>query len=154
MAGIGEASSILALTMFAFESSKSLYEAVSNFKSQRKTVQDVQTDLGSFITVLDLIRQQTQGSKDDDKFEPLRHPLQCCQAICQEMQKTLNICTRHTKDGRDSVRDWLNMQYREKSFADMKQRLTSYKSTLSIAFASINMYSAQSSMFVHTGLLC
>jgi hypothetical protein len=59
MAGIGEASSILALTMFAFESSKSLYEAVSNFKSQRKTVQDVQTDLGSLITVLDLIRQQT-----------------------------------------------------------------------------------------------
>jgi hypothetical protein len=142
MAGIGEAS---------FESSKSLYEAVSSYKSQRKIVKDVQTDLGSLVTVIDSIRQQARGSQDDDKFEPLRHPLQCCQATCQEMQEMLDVCTRHAKDGRDSVRDWLNMQYRAKSFADMRQRFASYKSTLSIAFASINMYSAESSFFVHTG---
>jgi hypothetical protein len=142
MAGIGEASSILALTIFAFQSSKSLYDAVSSFKSQRKAIKDVQTDLGSLVTVLDLIRQQAQGSQDGDKFEPLRDPLQCCQAICQEMQEMLDVCTSHAKDGRDSVRDWLNMQYRAKSFTDMKQRLASYKSTLSIAFALINMYSA------------
>ena len=152
--GIGEASSILALTIFAFESSKSLYEAVSSFKSRRKDVVDVQTDLGSLVTALELIRQQAQGSQDGDKFEPLRHPLQCCLAICQEIQETLNVCTRHTKKGREGVRDWLHMQYHEKSFSDMKQRLASYKSTLSIAFASMNMYLAQSSILVRTGLLC
>ena len=146
MAGIGEAASILALTNFAFKSTKLLYEAVSSFKSQRQTIRDVQADLGSLVEVLDLIRQQAQGSQDGVEFEPLRHPLQCCQATCQEMQETLNECTKHTKDGRDRIRNWLNMQYREKSFADMKQRLASFKSTLSIAFASVNMYSAQSSI--------
>ena len=54
----------------------------------------------------------------------------------------LNACTKHAKDNRDSIRDWLNMQYREKSFEDVKQRLASYKSTLSIAFASINIYNS------------
>jgi hypothetical protein len=110
--------------------------------SRRQTVKDVQTDLGSLVTVLDLIREQAQASQDGDKFEPLRHPLQCCQATCQEMQEMLDVCTRHAKEGRDSLRDWLNMQYLEKSFADMKQRLASYKSTLSIAFAVINIYTA------------
>ena len=106
MAGIiGEVSSILALTIFAFESSKSLYDAVSSFKSQRQTIREVQTDLGSLVTVLDLIRQQAQRSQDGAELEPLRQPLQCCQATCQEMQEMLDVCTRYAKDGRDSVRD-------------------------------------------------
>jgi hypothetical protein len=139
---IGAASSILALTIFAYNTSKSLYEAVSSFRSQRRTIQDVQTDLGSLVAVLGLIREQAQGSEDDTKFEPLRQPVQCCTTTCQDMQEMLNECTKHAKDGRDSIRDWLNMQYHEKSFQDMKQRLASYKSTLSIAFASINMYTS------------
>jgi Fungal N-terminal domain of STAND proteins len=128
----------LALTIFAYNTSKSLYEAVSSFRSQRRTIQDVQTDLGSLIAVLGLIRE----SEDDTKFEPLRQPVQCCTTTWQDMQEMLNECTKHAKDGRDSIRDWLNMQYHEKSVQDMKQRLASYKSTLSIAFASINMYTS------------
>ena len=62
---IGAASSILALTIFAYNTSKSLYEAVSSFKSQRKTIKDVQTDLGALVAVLGLVREQAQGSEDD-----------------------------------------------------------------------------------------
>jgi len=51
----------------------------------------------------------------------------------------LDACTQHTNDVHASVRDWLKMQFHGKSFADMKQRLASYKSTLNIAFASINI---------------
>ena len=139
---IGAASSVLALTIFAYNTSKSLYEAVSSFRSQRRTIQDVQTDLGSLVAVLGLVREQAQGSEADMKFEPLRQPVQCCTTTCQEMREMLDECTKHAKDGWDSVRDWLNMQYRERSFQDMKQRLASYKSTPSIAFASINMYTS------------
>jgi len=77
----------------------------------------VQTNLGSLVTVLGLVREQTQGSEDDTKFEPLRQPVQCCTATFQDMQEILNECTKYTKDGWDSVRDWLNMQYREKKFS-------------------------------------
>ncbi|BCR85775.1 uncharacterized protein ACHE_21233S [Aspergillus chevalieri] len=55
------------------------------------------------------------------------------------MREMLNACTKRSAEGRESVRDWLNMRYREKSFEDMKQRLASYKSTLSITFESINI---------------
>ena len=149
MAEIGAAASILALTIFAYDASKTLYEAVSSFKSQRKTINDVQTDLGSLVTILDLVRVQAQRSEDDIKFEPLRQPIKCCTTTCQDMQEMLDACTKHAKDGRESIRDWLNMQYRGKTFQDTKERLASYKSTLSIAFASVNMYVSIRLSFAH-----
>ena len=136
---VGLASSLLALTIFAYDTSKSLYEAVSSFKSQRKTIKDVEDDLLSLVTVLGSIREQAQCAQEVEILEPLRQPLNCCATVCGEMREMLDACTTHSKEGRDSVRDWLKMQYRGKSFEDMKQRLASYKSTLSIAFESINM---------------
>lgn len=66
--------------------------------------------------------------------------MECCTKICQEMQEMLNACTKHAKDGGNSVRDWLNMRYHEKSFDDFKRQLASYKSTLMVTFDSIKMY--------------
>lgn len=136
---VGFASALLGLTIFAYDTSKSLYEAVSSFRSQRKTIKDLQGDISSLVTVLGSICTQAQDSQDAERLEPLRQPLECCLTTCQEMREMLNACTKRSAEGRESVRDWLNMRYREKSFEDMKQRLASYKSTLSITFESINM---------------
>jgi len=136
---VGLASGLLTLTIFAYDTSKSLYEAVSSFKSQRKTIKDVLADLDSLVTVLENINKQAQRSQEIERLEPLREPLNCCTTTCHEMHEMLDACTTHSKEGRDSVRDWLNMRYHEKSFEDMKKRLASFKSTLSIAFESINM---------------
>lgn len=139
MAEVGFVSGLLTLAVFAFDTSKSLYEAVSSFKSQRKTIKDLQTDLSSLIAVLGSIRKQLEAPQEAARLEPLRQPLESCLTTCQEMREMLDICTRHSAEGQDSVRTWLSMRYREKSFEDMKQRLASYKSTLCIAFGSINM---------------
>ncbi|KAL2058793.1 hypothetical protein ABVK25_000084 [Lepraria finkii] len=131
---VGLASGLLALTVAAYKTSKSLYEAVSSFQSHRKTIKDIQADSKSLITVLGKIHEQIQSPHDVERLEPLRQPLNCCKTACQEMHEMLDACTIHGTDDRNSVRDWLSMRYREKSFKDMKQRLLSYKSTLSIAF--------------------
>jgi hypothetical protein len=136
---IGLASGILTLVLFTYDTSKSLYEAVSSFKSQRKTVKDILTDLDSLVTILASIRVQAQRSSEVTRLEPLREPLNCCATICQEMREMLDACTTHSNKGRDSVRDWLNMRYKEKTFEDVSKRLASYKSTLTIAFQSINI---------------
>jgi hypothetical protein len=136
---IGLASGLLTLIIFAYDTSKSVYDIVSSFKSQRKVIKDVQADLNSLITVLTSIRDQAQRSSGLERLEPLRQPLNCCATTCKEMREMLDACTAHSTDERNSVRDWLKMQYHEKGFEDMKKRLASYKSTLSIAFESINM---------------
>ena len=136
---VGLASGLLTLVVFAFDASKSLYEAISGFKSRRQTIKDVQADLEALITVLATIRERAQHTQEVMKLELLQRPLECCATTCQEMREMLDACMSHSKDGQASVRDWLKMQYREKSFDDMKNRLSSYKTTLVIAFQSINM---------------
>jgi len=137
--GIGVASGLLALVIFAYSTSKSLYEAVSSFKSQRKAIKDVLADLEALVTVLDKIREQAQRPRRLERLEPLRNSVDCCTTTCQEMREMLDACTAHSKDGQASVRDWLSMQYHEKSFEDIKKRLSSYKSTLCISFSVVNM---------------
>lgn len=136
---VGLASGLLTLVVFAFNTSKSLYEAITSLKSQRQTIKDVLADLDTLVTVLATIRARAQHQTEAAKLEPLRQPLHCCATTCQEIREMLNACTTHSKDGQPSVRDWLKMQYRQKSFDDIKNRLSSYKTTLSIAFQSINM---------------
>lgn len=136
---IGLASGLLTLTIFASETSKSLYEAVSSFKSQRKTIIDVQVDLKSLVDILGKITEQAQLPREVERLEHLRNQVNCCTVTCQEMHKMLEQATRHSKEGSDSVRVWLSMRYHEKSFEDMKNRLASYKSTLAIAFQLIDM---------------
>lgn len=128
---------ILSLIVFAYDTSKSLYETVSSFKSQRKTVKDLQADLSSLVSTLDVIRGLAQGNQQLPRLEPLQQPLECCLTTCQEMREMLDVCTKHNQEERNSVRDWLSMQFHGKSLEDMKQRLASYKSTLSITLQSI-----------------
>ncbi|KAI4264863.1 MAG: hypothetical protein L6R42_000048, partial [Xanthoria sp. 1 TBL-2021] len=134
---VGLASSLLTLTVAVYKTSKSLYEAVSSLQCQRKTIKDIQADLQSLVTVLEKVHEQIQSSHSIERLEPLRQPLNCYMTAYQEMHQMLDACYIHRTVGRNSVRDWLSMRYHEKSFEDIKQRLLSYKSTLSIAFDSI-----------------
>jgi hypothetical protein len=136
---VGLASALLTLVVFTFDASKSLYEAVSSFKSQRQAIKDVLADLDALVTVLATIRKRAQQLAEAAKLESLRQPLECCATTCKEMREMLDACSARSKDGQTSVRDWLKMRYREKSFDDMKNRLSSYKTTLIVAFQSINM---------------
>lgn len=138
---LGAFASVITIAAVAFELCTSSHNIISSFQSQRKDVKEIQSDLGALIAILELIQQRGRGSAtcNDDTLEPLRGPLQCCQAVVQEIHDMLKKCTQHSKDGRESVRTWLNLQYRGKGFTDAKQRLASYKSTLAIAFDLMRM---------------
>lgn len=145
MEALALATSLLALTAAAYKTSKSLYEAVSSFQSQREIIKAIQADVNSLNTVLVKTDGQIQSSQkmqnlqEIKRFELLQQPLKCCVATCQEMRESLDACTTHGRDGQQSVRDWLKMRYHGKSLDDIKQRLATHKSTLSIAFDSIMM---------------
>lgn len=136
---IGITSGLVALVLFAFNTSKSAYATVSSLRSHRGDVKAVQTDLESLVAVLDTLRAQAQSSTGVERLEALRYPIHCCAEICKDMQAMLDACASRSTDGSISVRDWLKMQYRGKSFDDVRKRLTSYKATLVLALETINM---------------
>lgn len=136
---VGLTSGLLTVIAFAFNASRSVYETLSSFNSRRDAVRAIQADLGSLVAVLSSIRDQAQNSSNVEKFEPLRQPAYSCATICEELREMLDLCMAHSTDEHSSVRDWLKMQYHEKSFDDMKKRLASYKAILSIAFDCVIM---------------
>jgi Fungal N-terminal domain of STAND proteins len=137
--GISVTAGLLTLAIFVCNTSKTVYETIESFKDRRKAVRDVQDELKSMVTVLDKIQEQAQRQHDIDRLEPLRLPLICCADVCQELQGRFDVCTKHSTKNHSSVRDWIKIQYRGKSFDDMKNRMASYKSTLSLAFDIINL---------------
>lgn len=136
---LGAVSSVLTIATVTLDLSRSAYNIVTSFESQRKDVDEIRSDLSTLTVILGQIQQQVEGLPDDGRLQPLREPLQCCQAISQEIHDMLEKCMRHSKDKRESVRTWLKLRYREKGFTDAKQRLASYKSTLAIAFDTMKM---------------
>lgn len=138
--GIGIASGIITLIVATHKASKALHEAVSSFKNRPKEVKDVLAELDSLEIVLSTIGQQVERSGRADSFGLIRNPLDFCAAECQDMHAMLDECTSNSRDGHASVRDWIKMRYHEKSLNDMRGRLASYKSTLDIAFQTVNMY--------------
>lgn len=137
---LGVVSSVLAIATVAVQLSISTYETIASFRSQRQDIQDVQSDLAALTVVLEHILKQGEATPDDQRFETLKVPLSCCEKILREIHESLAECTRHAKDHRDSVRTWLKLHYREKSFNEAKERLSSYKATLCVAFDTMNMY--------------
>ena len=136
---VGLASGLLTLTIAAYQTSKALHEAISSFRSQRKSIKDLQADSESLTAVLKQIQERIQNAQDMERLESLRQPVYHCLKICRELREMMDACTVHTTDDRQSVRDWLNMHFRGKNFEEMKQRLSSYKSTLSVAFGLTTM---------------
>ena len=132
-------SSVLAIATVAFQLSKSTYTTISSFRSQRQDVQAIQSDTAALAFVLELICRQIEKSPKDKHFDALKEPVLCCTTILKDIHDCLAECTRHAKNERDSVRTWLKLQFREKTFAEMKERLSSYKNTLCVAFDTINL---------------
>ncbi|OJJ43209.1 hypothetical protein ASPZODRAFT_169523 [Penicilliopsis zonata CBS 506.65] len=136
---LGTASAVLGLAILVYDSSHTLHDAISSFKSQRKTIKDLRSDLVSLDALLVTIKNHAERSEDPKRLEPLRQPLDCCLHACQEMHEKLKTSTRYSTNGHNSLRDWLQMQYQGKNFEQMKQRIASYKATLSISFSCINL---------------
>lgn len=137
---LGVVSSVLAIATVALQLSKSTYETISSFRSQRQDVTAIRTDLSALAVVLELVCEQARGSPNEQCLQVLREPLSGCQSILQDIHDSLAQCTKHATDGRDSLRTWLKLRHREKSFTEAKERLSSYKATLCIAFDTMHLY--------------
>lgn len=151
---IGVAASVIGIVTAALQFSKLSHEAVSSFQSGRRDIRDIQDDLSGLITVLEAIYAQQSANLNSDKLQPLKEPLTCCKNITQEIHNALEKCTKHSKDHRESVRTWLKFQYHGKSFEDAKQRLASYKATLSIALVTVNLCVHAHAKSIHLRPIC
>ncbi|KAH8688862.1 hypothetical protein BGW36DRAFT_352992 [Talaromyces proteolyticus] len=123
--------SVVALAGFAFQTSKSLYQAVESFKSSKRAIRELRDEVESLTGVLETLTQI--AVEYEDQLKSLKLPLLRCGKACREFEETINKCVAHAGGQRTSFRDWARLQYMGGDIADLKTTLAGYKSTINVA---------------------
>lgn len=134
---VSTASGLLALTVFAFQSSKLLYQTVASFQSNQRTVRELREELQAFEGVLQSLLETV--TKTDADLTALKLPLLRCGRACKDFEAVIVKCTAHSGGPRTSFRDWAKLQYMGDDIVEFKTMLAGYKSTICIALGDANM---------------
>jgi hypothetical protein len=134
---LSTASGVLALTLFAFNSSTVLYQLVDSFRSNQRTVRELREELEALSDVLQSLQETAAGTDAD--LAVLKLPLLRCGKACKDFEAVIVRCTAHSSGPRTSFRDWAKLKYMGDDIAGFKNMLAGYKSTISIALGDANM---------------
>lgn len=132
------ASGVTALVTFALQSSVILYTTVRSFKSQNKDARALKDELSDLTNVLESL-MDTITTNPSISFDNLKLPLHRCGTACEEYDKLITGCTKHSTGSRPSIRDWITQKYLQGDITDFRTMLAGYKSTINIALANTNM---------------
>ena len=134
---ISLASGLLALTTFALQSSKVLYESFKSFRNNGRNVRELNEELESLGNVLVSLRELVNHAEVD--LNPLKLPVLRCGKACEEFANIVRDCTVRSAENRTSLRDWLKLTYMGQDIAGFRNLIAGYKSTIAVALADANM---------------
>ncbi|RMZ76933.1 hypothetical protein DV737_g4577, partial [Chaetothyriales sp. CBS 132003] len=134
---VGMASGIVALTVFAFQSSKALYELFNGFQSHGSKIERLKTELKALTGVLESLCSIVESDPAD--MDPLKLPLLHCGKACQECGQMVKKCTTHSDGTRTSIRDWVKFNFMGKDISSFTTLLSGYKATIMIALGDANL---------------
>ncbi len=141
---IGIASGLVALTVFAFQSSVSLSQVVDSFQTNKKIIRELKEELEALNGVLGSLQQA--AADNHEQLSGLNLPLFRCGKACKDFEGVIIKCTAHSSGSRTSFRDWAKLQYMGGDIAGFKDMLAGYKSTINIALAEANLYALESNL--------
>ncbi|KAK6523145.1 hypothetical protein TWF694_006040 [Orbilia ellipsospora] len=135
---ISLSSGILTLALFALQSSQVLYKTISSFKSNKRTVRELNEELIALQGVLESLQSTLNAHENQANLKALTLPLQRCGKACLEFEAIIAKCSADSHGVR-AIRDWAKVQYMGDDIAGFKVLLSGYKSTIMIAICDVNM---------------
>lgn len=129
--------SLVGLVGFAFQASKSLYQAIESFRSSKRSIRELREEVESLNDILATLSQM--AVEYDAQLTSLKLPLLQCGKTCAEFEGVISKCAGHSDGERTSFRDWAKLQYRGGDIGDLKTTLAGYKSTINIAIGGATL---------------
>src|SRR3569833_1833203 len=127
-------SSVIALVTFSFQASVALYTTIRSFQSQDKRARALKNELSDLTAVLQSLLEMVYNNAEIN-FEALKLPLYRCGKTCEEYNKHVTKCTKHSTAERPSVRDWVTQTYLRGDIDDLREKKAGNKTTKKIALA-------------------
>ncbi|OQV10378.1 hypothetical protein CLAIMM_14390 [Cladophialophora immunda] len=134
---ISLSSGLLALIVFALQSSRTLYQEIRGFQNQAKVVRELKEELEALDGVLQTLHDTINTDSID--LTMLELPLLQCGKACKEFQGLVAKLTRSSNEAKPSWRDWAKLKYMGDDITGFKDMLAGYKSTITIALGGANI---------------
>ncbi|KAF5857760.1 hypothetical protein ETB97_005291 [Aspergillus alliaceus] len=128
---LGVASGLIALAQFAFHTSKTLFQLIESFKSNKRTIRELRDEVESLNEALGSLQNVTE--EYEAELSTLKLPLLRCGKTCKEFADLISKCTGHSGGQGTSFRDWAKLQYMGGDVTQLRTALAGYKATISIA---------------------
>jgi chromosome segregation ATPase len=135
---LGTASGVLALTIFAFNATVSLYQALNSFQNITKAIIDLKKELQDLEKVLTFLQQALSNNLDELLL--LESVLSRCGQKCENFQTLVAECTQNSSASRTSLRDWAKLKFKQNEITELRDVLSRDKLTISVAVCGINLY--------------
>lgn len=129
--------SVLALVQFCIKSSASLHKAIDGFNNSKRDVQHLKAEVGNLNIVLQALEKHIQEATDN--FEILRLILQQCGQTCADFDKAVLDALGDPGDRLQGMKAWIRLQYRGSDIDNFRKLIGSYKATITIALADLNL---------------
>jgi hypothetical protein len=134
---IGITSGVLALAGFGVQSGQALIQTLQSFRSSKKNVRELKTELESLVNVLQSV--QKACGETDAGYPALKLPVLECDKACKEFNAYITKIAPRSDRDRRSFRDWASITLRGDSIDAFKYKLAANRSTMTIALADANL---------------
>jgi hypothetical protein len=132
------ASGLLALAMFAFQSTLSLYDLVKSFRPSPARVRDLLQELKALGGLLGHLVDRVRATGDQD-LSALNLPLLRCGHGCIDFQQEIMEFASRSGATRTNFRDWAKLKYMGDDMDGFRRMLSTYKLTINIALTDANL---------------
>ncbi|KAL4772509.1 hypothetical protein BDW60DRAFT_38738 [Aspergillus nidulans var. acristatus] len=133
------ASGIIALSGFALQATKSLFQTIESIGSSKRSARQLRDEVEALLQTLEVLTQLV--TEYEAELSSLKLPLFRCGVVCQELGDLISRCVKHPDGQRSSLRDWTRLQYMGEDITNYKNVLANYKATINIALGGATFQS-------------
>ena len=135
--------SVIAVATIAYKSSQALCEVIDTITQAPETFCALSADVKALNQLLALMADATEAKKQAANLpaaqtaclKALELPLHGCAQACENFKAKLDKLMSHSSDSHTSMGDRIKLHFRSKEIESLQFKLSSYKSTLSIALS-------------------
>ncbi|KAE8416790.1 hypothetical protein BDV36DRAFT_296799 [Aspergillus pseudocaelatus] len=133
--------SILTLVTFAFGACRSLINTFEAFQNLPQDVSSLKSVLESLQGVFNEVSSivSDPAAEDNPGIECLRNPLLGCGEACENLERLIRKCTKHSTEKKHSVRDWAMLRLKADQIKAVQDTLSLYEATIGLALGSASL---------------
>ncbi|KAL5342678.1 hypothetical protein BJX70DRAFT_269051 [Aspergillus crustosus] len=133
------ASEVVALSESALQASKSLYQTIKGFQSNKRAARELRDEAQALSQALEFLKHVAE--QYEVELSGLKLPLLRCGAACTELSDRMDMYVQQPEGSKRSLRDWTKLQYLGTDITNYKNMLVNYKETINIALGGATLQS-------------